>query len=180
MGALLRSHRLLRRAVTIQALIFAAVMAFWANLVLVFEGPPYRLGPTAVGLMALIGVGGALAAPLAGRNGPAAVVSVGAALLMLAFAIFGLLPGSLVAMAAGVLVMDLAVQASQVANQARVYALNPSARRRLNTIFMATMIFGGACGAGAGGLAFSVWGWSGTSSVGAAAGGLAPLLSRRS
>jgi predicted MFS family arabinose efflux permease len=63
--------------------------------------------------------------------------------------------------------MDLGVQASQVANQARVYALDPSARSRLNTIFMATMLFGGARGAGIGGLAFSYFGWTGICAFGA-------------
>ena len=183
MGSLLREHSAepLRRAVTLQALIFSAFIAFWSNLALVFEGPSYQLGPTAVGMMALVGVGGALAAPVAGRfadkSGPTAVISSGAALVVTAFAIFGLFQGSLLAMVAGVMLMDLAVQASQVANQARVYALDPTARSRLNTIFMATMIFGGACGAGAGGLAYSMWGWTGTCAFGAAAAGLALLLS---
>ena len=46
----------------------------------------------------------------------------------------------------GVLILDLGVQSSQVANQARIHALDPTARSRLNTVFMATMILGGACG----------------------------------
>jgi predicted MFS family arabinose efflux permease len=179
---LVGTHRLLRQAITIQALIFAAFMGFWSNLVLVFEAAPYRLGATAVGLMALIGVAGALAAPLAGRfsdrRGPATIVSIAAGLVIAAFAIFGLFQGSLVAMTAGVLILDLGVQSSQVANQVQVTALDPAARSRLNTIFMATMIFGGACGAGAGGLAYSQWGWSGTCLFGAVAAGMALLLSR--
>nr|WP_272214464.1 hypothetical protein [Marinicella sp. W31]MDC2880074.1 hypothetical protein [Marinicella sp. W31] len=54
---------------------------------------------------------------------------------------------SIVGLVAGVLIMDLAVQSSQVANQARVKALDPSARSRLNTVFMATMLAGGAASA---------------------------------
>jgi predicted MFS family arabinose efflux permease len=180
---LVRTHRVLQQAITVQALIFAAFIGFWSNLALLFDGPPYQLGATAVGLMALVGVAGALAAPLAGRfadqRGPAALVSIGAGLVVLAFTIFGLFQGSLVAMIAGVLILDLAVQSSQVANQAQVYALDPTARSRLNTIFMATMILGGAIGAGAGGLAYSAWGWSGTCIFGAAAAGIALLLSRK-
>lgn len=180
---LLGTHKTLRRAILVQALIFAAFIAFWSNLALVFERPPYHLGATAVGLMALVGVAGALAAPLAGRftdtRGPAAVVATGAGLLVLAFAVMGFLQGSLPAMITGVLMMDLAVQSSQVANQTRVYALDPDARSRLNTIFMATMILGGAFGSGIGGLAFAWWGWSGTCLFGATAAGLALLLSIR-
>jgi predicted MFS family arabinose efflux permease len=44
---------------------------------------------------------------------------------------------------------------------------------------MATMILGGACGSGFAGLAYSMWGWSGTCLLGAASAALALLLSRR-
>ena len=37
---------------------------------------------------------------------------------------------------------------AQAANQARIHALDLTARSRLNAIFMATMILGGACGSG--------------------------------
>ncbi|MCP3473990.1 MFS transporter [Bradyrhizobium sp. CCGUVB1N3] len=181
LATLLGEHEILRRAVTIQALIFAAFMAFWANLALLLQEPRFGLGPTAVGLIALVGVGGVLAAPLAGRfsdrRGPAIVIATGAGLVVAAFAILGLVQGSLTVLVIAVLVMDLAVQASQVANQARVFAIDPTAHSRLNTIFMAAMIFGGALGAGAGGIAYSLWGWSGICAFGATAGLCAAALS---
>ncbi|QPC91866.1 MFS transporter [Mesorhizobium sp. INR15] len=180
---LVRTHGLLRQAIIVQALIFAGFIGFWSTLALVFDAAPYHFGATAVGLMALVGVVGALAAPLAGRfadrHGPGAIVSAGAGLVVAAFAIFGLFQGSLAAMVVGVLILDLAVQSSQVANQSRIYALDPTARSRLNTIFMATMILGGACGSGLAGLAYSAWGWSGTCGFGAMSTGLALLVSRR-
>jgi predicted MFS family arabinose efflux permease len=181
---LVGKHRILRQAIAMQALIFAAFMGFWSNLALVFDGAPYYLGATAVGLMGLIGAAGALMAPLSGRfadrRGPGAIVSIAAGFLMVAFAIFGLFQGSLVGMIVGILIMDLAVQSSHVANLARVHALDPAARSRLNTIFMATMILGGACGAGAGGVAYSEWGWSGTCFFGAASAAMALVLARKS
>ena len=181
---LLRQHRVLRQAIVVQALIFAAFIGFWSTLALAFDAAPYHFGATAVGLMALVGVAGALAAPLAGRfvdrRGPGFIVSIGAGLVVAAFAILGLFQGSLAAMIIGVLLLDLAVQSSQVANQARIHALDPTARSRLNTIFMATMILGGACGSGIAGLAYSTWRWSSTCLFGAAAATIALLLSRRS
>lgn len=180
---LVRSHRILRQAVAVQFLIFAAFIGFWSNLALLLLEPPYQLGGTAVGLLALVGVAGALAAPIAGgfadRRGPAVVVSIGAGLVVIAFAIFGFWQSSLIGLIVGILVMDLAVQSSQVANQARVYALDPTARSRLNTVFMATMLLGGAAGAGIGGAAYAAWGWTGTCSFGAISAGSALLLSRR-
>lgn len=181
---LVRTHRVLRRAVTVQFLIFAAFIGFWSNLALLLAEPRYHLGGTAVGLLALVGVAGALAAPIAGgfadRRGPAVVVSGGAGLVAFAFAIFGVWQDSLVGLVVGILVMDLAVQSSQVANQARVYALDPTARSRLNTVFMATMLLGGAVGAGIGGAAYASWGWTGTCAFGAISATLALLLSQKS
>lgn len=181
---LVRTHGVLRRAVAVQFLIFAAFIGFWSNLALLLSGPPYQCGSTAVGLLALVGVAGALAAPIAGsfvdRRGPTMVVSAGAGLVVLAFVIFGLWQDSIIGLVVGVLIMDLAVQSSQVANQARVYALDPSARSRLNTVFMATMLGGGAVGAGIGGAAYASWGWTGTCAFGAISAVLALLLSRKS
>lgn len=180
---LLRTHRILRQSIVVQALIFAAFIGFWSTLALAFDAAPYHFGATAVGLMALVGVAGALAAPLAGRfadrRGPGVIVSIGAGLVVAAFAILGLFQGSLAAMIVAVLILDLAVQSSQVANQARIHALDPTARSRLNTIFMATMILGGACGSGLAGLAYSAWGWIGTCLFGAASAATALLVSRR-
>lgn len=123
-------------------------------------------------------------APIAGGfadgRGPAVVVSVGAGLVVLAFVIFGLWQDSIVGLVVGILIMDLAVQSSQVANQARVYALDPTARSRLNTVFMATMLAGGAVGAGIGGAAYASWSWTGTCAFGAISAVLALLLSRKS
>ncbi|MBY5775430.1 MFS transporter [Rhizobium leguminosarum] len=181
--SLVREHGVLRRAVLVQAAIFAAFLAFWSNLALLLSQEPYHLGASVVGLIALVGAGGALAAPLSGRladkRGSEAVISVGAAMVIAAFAIFLAIPGSIIALVIGVIVMDLGVQSSQVANQARAYALDPTARSRLNTIFMATMLFGGSLGAGAGGIAFSNYGWAGTCSFGAFAATIALLIAMR-
>ena len=178
---LVRKHSVLRRVVSVQFLIFAAFISFWSNLALLMAEPQYELGGTAVGLLALVGVVGAIAAPIAGglsdRRGPAVVVSMGAGLVILAFLIFGLWQGSIIGLVTGIVIMDLAVQSSQVANQSRVYALDPNARSRLNTIFMATMLAGGAVGAGIGGAAYAEWGWSGTCALGVISATLALLLS---
>lgn len=181
--SLVRKHSTLRRAVCIQAAIFAAFLAFWSNLALLLAQEPYHLGASAVGLIALVGAGGALAAPLAGRladkRGSDTVVSIGAAMVIAAFAIFLTLPGSIIALVFGVIVLDLGVQTSQVANQTRVYALDPTARSRLNTIFMATMLLGGSLGAGAGGIAFTQFGWIGTCCFGAFAAATALFIAVR-
>lgn len=178
--SLLRTHALLRRAIVIQALIFAAFLGFWSNLAMHLAQEPFHLGSSWVGLVALVGAGGAIAAPVAGRfadrRGPEAVIALGAAMVVAAFVSFIAIQGSIAALIIGVIVMDLGVQSSQVANQARVYALDPTARSRLNTIFMATMLLGGSLGAGAAGLAFSKFGWTGSCVFGALSAGTALLI----
>lgn len=181
MWTLVRAHSLLRRAVATQFLIFAAFIGFWANLALVLLEPSYGLGAAAAGLFALVGVCGALAAPAAGRyaehRGHASVITICAGLVVVAFTIFGSFSGSIAALIVGILVLDVAVQASQVANQTMVYALDVEARSRLNTVFMGSMLVGGAFGAGAAGLAYARVGWTGVCVFGGVAATMAFVLS---
>lgn len=171
--SLLTMHRALRAAILIQASIFAAFLAFWANLALLFASESYQFGPSAAGLMALIGAAGVAVAPAAGlladRRSHRTVICIGAVLVVIAFALMIIVPGNLWVLAAGVLVMDVGVQSSQVANQARVLALDAQAQSRLNTVFISTMLLGGAIGAALGGVAFSFFDWRGTCAVGALA-----------
>ena len=68
---------------------------------------------------------------------------------------------------AGVIVLDMGAQLSQVGNQTRIFGLVPSARSRLNTVYM-TMYFSGAAvgrrcrrwrGCAGGGMACARWRW---------------------
>ena len=69
---------------------------------------------------------------------------------------------------AGVILLDLGVQAGHVANQTRIYALIPEARSRLNTVYMVTYFLGGALGSALGAWGWSHWGWNGVCAAGAA------------
>jgi len=64
---LVAAHPVLRRSTLIQCFVFTGFIGFWCSLVLALEAPPYRLGASAVALLALVGAAEALAAPLAGR-----------------------------------------------------------------------------------------------------------------
>lgn len=180
---LMRRHRVLRQAMLVQALLFASFVAFWSTLGLMLAEPPFELGGKAVGLISLAAIGGALAAPLTGRladkRGPAVMVTLGAGLVATAFAIFGLVPGSMIALVVGTVVLDLGVQAALISNQARIYALDHAARSRLNTVFMTGMFVGGAIGAAAVAVIFAHLGWVGTCLLGFSASGLALLVSLR-
>ncbi|WP_245442617.1 MFS transporter [Methylobacterium terrae] len=184
---LVRTQPSLRRAALSQALLFAAFNAFWTTLALLVEAPPFGLDPAGAGLFGLIGAAGALCAPVAGRfadtRSPRPVLVGGAVLTLAAFAVFGLFGGhSLVALAVGVLLIDIGINTALIANQTRVYALAPGARGRINTVFFTAVFAGGALGASAGTRAFAAGGWPALCAVGGAfalASLLVPLLEPR-
>jgi predicted MFS family arabinose efflux permease len=66
----------------------------------------------------------------------------------------------------GVILLDLGTQGTHVSNQTRIYSLNPSARNRLNTVYMVTGFIGGALGSFLGTWGWSLAGWNGVCSVG--------------
>jgi predicted MFS family arabinose efflux permease len=184
---LVRSQPALRRSSLSQGLLFASFNAFWATLALLVEAPPFNLTAAGAGLFGVIGVAGACVAPLSGRftdrRGPRPMVVIGALFVVAAFAV--LWAGgarSLVAVGLGVLLIDIGLNASLIANQTRVYALVPSARGRINTVLFTVMFVFGALGAFAGSQAFLLAGWSGVCGVGiilASAGFLVSVLERK-
>jgi predicted MFS family arabinose efflux permease len=68
---------------------------------------------------------------------------------------------------AGVILLDLGVQAGHVANQTRIYALVPEARSRLNTVYMVTYFLGGSLGSAMGAYGWTHWRWNGVCAAGA-------------
>jgi predicted MFS family arabinose efflux permease len=63
--------------------------------------------------------------------------------------------------------LDLGNRAGLVANQARVNALRPDARSRLNTVFISSYFLGGAAGAALGSAGAHHGGWAGIATAGA-------------
>jgi predicted MFS family arabinose efflux permease len=60
-----------------------------------------------------------------------------------------------------VIVLDLGAQLAQVANQTRIFGLVPSARSRLNTVYMTIYFIGGALGSSLSSVAWARWKWDG-------------------
>jgi predicted MFS family arabinose efflux permease len=160
----------LRRATTIQGCLFGSFIAFWTILALQLD-VRYRLGAETAGLFGIVGVVGILFAPIAGRiadrKGPHAVIGLGGLIITASWIIFESW-GAVAGLIVGVILLDFGEQGALVSNQYVIYALNPEARNRLNTIFMAGMFVGGAIGSAGASLAWDESGWSTVCFLGAA------------
>jgi predicted MFS family arabinose efflux permease len=178
---LLRTEPDLRRTCLYQAMLFGAFSAAWTSIALFVSGPAYGLGAQAVGLIALVGAASMFCTPVAGRwadrSGPDVVNLAGmlAAIAAAGVLLAGSLGGAigLVALLAGMLLLDVATQSGQVANQARIFALRPEARSRINTAYMTCSFLGGSAGSWVGVQAYTIMGWTGVCGLVALAAALA-------
>jgi predicted MFS family arabinose efflux permease len=162
----------LRQAALIGGMLFGAFSSFWATLIFFVATPPYHYGPRVAGAFGIVGAVGVLFAPWAGRltdrKGPAFTVALAVLTAIASYAVFYFFGRGFWGLVAGVILLDLGVQAGHVANQTRIYALIPEARSRLNTVYMVTYFVGGALGSALGAYGWSRWGWTGVCAAGAA------------
>jgi predicted MFS family arabinose efflux permease len=166
---LTKTHATLREAAFIGAMMFGSFSAFWTSLTYFVESPVYHFNSQLAGLFGLVGVVGASAAPLVGRMAdrfqPKIIVGLLMSLTLFSFLLFGLTGTYLLGLIIGIILLDLGVQGTQVANQARIYPLAPEARSRINTVFMVSTFLGGALGSFLGSYAWKEWGWSGVCTI---------------
>lgn len=177
---LFREEPALRLRAAFAALIFGAASILWSTLAMSLTTSPNALSHTQVGLFGLSGLAGAVAAVWAGRLADRgwANRAAGCAMLVLtlAWTLVVQAPQSLWAVAAGVVLIDAAVQIVHVTSQTALYALRPDARSRLVAAYMLFYSIGGGVGAIAATTAYANLGWGGVCALGAAFSWLALLL----
>lgn len=190
---LYRTQPLLRESGEVGALVFASFSCFWTTLVFLLESH-YHLGAGVAGTFGLVGAAGALVAPFAGRladrHGSRWVIAAGMALLAFSYVVLWAQELAhvstivhMIALAFGVIVLDVGAQMCQVANQTRIFGLVPSARSRLNTVYMTMYFTGAAAGSALATKAWAYWHWNGVCGLAVGLIGLAALrhaLGRRS
>lgn len=183
---LYRTQPLLRESGTVGALVFASFSCFWTTLAFLLESH-YHLGAGVAGTFGLVGAAGALVAPLAGRladkHGSRWVISVGMALLAFSYVLLWAQERAqvstmlhVIALAFGVIVLDVGAQMCQVANQTRIFGLVPSARSRLNTVYMTMYFTGAAVGSALSTVAWVHWRWDGVCGLAVGLIGLATVF----
>ncbi len=158
---LARTEPLLRESCVLGALCFGAFSAFWNTLAFVLQ--THGMGAGVTGSFGLVGAAGTLMAAYAGklsdRRGPRYVITLALGALGASFlgiyaverlaqheGATGHLPvwTYLLTLAAMVVLLDVGMQALQLGNQTRNFALQPSARTRINTLYMTSYFIGGA------------------------------------
>ena len=174
-----REEPLLRESCLMGALVFGSFSVFWNTLAFVLE--THGLGAGVAGSFGLVGAAGALMASFAGRlsdrRGPRYVMSLALGVLAVSYAcIYGTerlarqeehaahlhLWLYLGLLAFAVILMDVGAQASQIANQTRIFALRPDARSRINTVYMVSYFTGAAISSALSTLAWQRYGVNGT------------------
>ncbi|MEU1286604.1 MFS transporter [Kitasatospora sp. NPDC005856] len=169
---LVRTHPALLRRGLYQAAMFGAFSAFWTTVSFVLTGPGFHYSPVGVGLFALVGAAGAAVAPFAGRWADHGLTrrmtGLAFAVAAAAFALAGFGGHNVILLALAAVLIDTAVQATLILGQHTVYQLDPAARARLNSAFIAMFFIGGAAGSELGSVVHHAWGWSGVAALGAA------------
>ncbi|MFG2884584.1 MFS transporter [Streptomyces sp. NPDC048297] len=167
---LLRTHPALVRRGLYQAAMFGAFSAFWTTVSFVLTGPSFHYSQTEVGVFALVGAAGAAIAPLAGHWADRELVrpmtGVAFAVAVLAFALAGIGRHSVIPLALAAVLIDMAVQVTLILGQHIVYQLDPAARARLNSVFIAMFFVGGAVGSQLGSVVYNAEGWVGLTVLG--------------
>jgi len=183
---LLKREPVLRHHATLGFLGFGAFSAFWTTISFYLAARPEQYGAKMVGLIGLVAVAGAVAAPLSGRFSDrfsARVVNgVSLGLMTLGFLVMLLADRSLIWLIVGVFIMDAGAQGSHISNQTRIYQLAPELRNRLTSVYMVVGFLGGAVGSALGVRAWAGWQWPGVCLLGAvlSTAAMAILFFRRS
>ncbi|MEJ2886957.1 MFS transporter [Actinomycetospora aeridis] len=169
---LVRDEPELRRRMALGAVGMGCFTILWTSIDFLLSGPPYHYGPALVGLFGLAGLAGAgmalLAGRLADRGYQRLVVTVALVVLAASWGLLGLGGASVIALIAGVVVLDLAQQALQISHQSVIYALAPQARSRVTTAYMVSTFLGGTLASAGVAVVYPAAGWIGVCVLGGA------------
>ncbi|WP_449545449.1 MFS transporter [Lelliottia amnigena] len=158
-------------------LIFMNFSVLWTSLVFPLSHAPFNLTTAQIGLFGLAGIAGALAARQAGtladRGHGQSVTGFALVLLLLSWMVMAWGGSSLIALTAGIILLDFAVQAVHVTSQSMIFATRPQATSRLVAAYMFFYSAGSAIGALLATRVWSQFGWTGVCLLGATISALA-------
>lgn len=170
---LFKTTPVLRRRSLYQACLFGSFSLFW-TVVPLWLAEHFHLSQKEIALFALVGVAGAVAAPIAGRLADKGwskrLTGIAFVTAAFSFAITHVFQSnqavSLSIFCAAAILLDMSVSGNLVLGQQAIYALGDEIRGRVNGVFMAVFFAGGAIGSALGGWTYAHGGWPTASMLG--------------
>lgn len=149
---------------------FGSFLALWSTLAFKMGQAPFFAGNNIIGLLGLCGIAGALTASFIGKYihtvGVKRLNYIGCGLMFTAWLSAYWEQDSYAGIIASILLIDIGMQCIQLSNQTTIFALNPKASNRINTIFMTTYFIGGSLGTFLAGTFWHWFGWTGVVGTG--------------
>ncbi len=142
---------------------FSIFCSFWTTLTFLLVEKPYRYSSDTIGLFGMLGIAGALVAPMIGKasdkGGAGKTQLIASIVLLFGSTVIFLFPNYLISIILVVIFIDIGVQSIQVTNVAQIYRLDQKANSRINTIYMTSYFAGGAIGTFIGLKCWELGGW---------------------
>lgn len=160
---LVKEHRVLRESAILGAFTFGIFCSFWTTITFYLSGPQFNFHADTIGLFGIVAIGGALVAPYFGKladkgnTRKSLLITVG--MIIFSIVLLKVMPLSIAALIVAIFILDIGVQATQITNFTRIYALDENSHSRLNTIYMTTYFIGGGIGTFFGLLCWKHGGW---------------------
>ncbi|EKQ51480.1 MULTISPECIES: MFS transporter [unclassified Clostridium] len=170
MNALPKKFPVIKEAAINGAMILGAFSALWTTLTFQLQSSAFNFDTNIVGMFGLLGVTGAMLAPLAGKlsdkKGAKFTVGVNIAVIFVSYLCFIAFGFQVWGLILGVILLDMGVNSCNVANQTRIQRLSEEARNRITSIYMVSLFLGGAVGSYLGALMYNNFGWYGFCTIG--------------
>lgn len=138
----------------IGALTFGVISIVFTSTTLILANAPFNLSDFQIGLISIAALVGALGAQFVGKladRGKAQAATIGGIFLLffswiifLGVYLLGNKWVGLIVFCIGMVVIDLGVQAIHISNQNIILKIDPTARGRINAIYMVFYFLGGA------------------------------------
>lgn len=169
---LIRSQKVLRESAINGFFMFGTFSIFWSTLIFYISSPAYHWGTFEAGLLAILGLAGAIAAPIVGRlsdkYSDRHIIFMGLVMETASFLFLFFGGNHLICLVLAIILLDVGNQFGQVCNQTRVQNLGVETSSRNNTVFMFSYFIGGSFGSLVGTTMWQQAGWTGVTLSGLA------------
>lgn len=163
---LIKEHKTLRQAALLGSFTFGIFCSFWTTLTFHLSGEPFNYTPSGIGMFAIVAIGGALVAPYFGKLADKGMIFenlfLTISLIIVSLIAMLIFPHSILVLIIAIFLLDIGVQATQITNFTRIYALNEEAHSRLNTVYMTAYFVGAGIGTFFGLISWNIGGWEGS------------------